>query len=287
LQVDFPCPGCDGETWFPVGVHYYWRAEHQEDGNWYPCQHVRLRRKVLFDLWFPGVSWVALESRRCAGCGLTCYSPRPDDSDLEAKYRFLGQAEKNTATDVAADADWLRAERIFQAVSAVQARPARVLDVGGGDGRMMLPFLAQGARCFLVDYKNSTHMGIERLGSTLAEVPTTMTFDVIICTHVLEHVAHPRRLLEAIIQRMHPDSALYVEVPIEVFRNNAWNPILAEPVTHVNFFTADSMRRLLLLVGYQAGNVEEGEGTYEGRPLPVIRAVATKGNSATMTYGDA
>jgi 2-polyprenyl-3-methyl-5-hydroxy-6-metoxy-1,4-benzoquinol methylase len=280
VDVDFLCPVCDCETWFPVGVHYYWRAEHQEDGNWYRSQYVRRRRRVLFDLWFPGAVWVALSSRCCAACGLTCYSPRPDDSDLEAKYRFLGEMEKDLA-----DTDAPRAARIFEAVSAVQTSPTRVLDVGGSDGRMMLPFLAQGAQCFLVDYKNWTHQGIERLGATISEVPKTMIFDVIICSHVLEHVAHPRGLLESIIQRMHDDGTLYVEVPREVFRSNVRNPIMAEPVTHINFFTADSLRRVLFVAGYQTDTVEECESTYEGRPLPVIRAVAAKANSA-VTYGD-
>ena len=140
----------------------------------------------------------------------------------------------------------------------------------------MLPFLAHGSDCFLVDYANWTQQGILRLGSTLADVPKAMTFEVVICSHILEHVACPRSLLEEVSRVLRDDGVLYIEVPREVFYNNAWNPIIAEPVTHINFFTALTLQYLLLKSGYQPNFLEECAGTYEGRPLPIIRAVATK-----------
>jgi SAM-dependent methyltransferase len=276
VDTTFSCPACNGETWLPVGLHYYWRAEHQANGNWYRDQYVRLCRRVLFEVWFPGADVVILSSRRCATCELTCYCPRPDSFDLEAKYRFLIEAKGVGPRDAAVELDAARAARVYETVCAVQTNPFRVLDVGGGDGRLMLPFLAQGAECYLVDYANWMQQGVQRLGSTLADVPQTMSFDVAICSHVLEHVAYPRRLLEEVRQILSDDGVVYIEVPMEAFRNNAWNPILAEPVTHISFFTAVTLRHLLLTSGYQPNLLEECAGTYEGRPLPVIRAVATK-----------
>ncbi|CAE6860348.1 hypothetical protein R69658_07586 [Paraburkholderia aspalathi] len=278
MDTTFPCPACNGESWLPVGTHYYWRAEHQANGNWYRDQYVRLRRRVLFEIWFPDADVVILSSRRCATCGLACYCPRPDSFDLEAKYRFLMEAKGVGTRDAAVEQDAARAAWVYETICAVQTNPFRVLDVGGGNGRLMLPFLARGAECYLVDYATWTHQGVQRLGSTLADVPQAMSFDVAICSHVLEHVAYPRRLLEEVHRILCDDGIVYVEVPLEEFRNNAWNPILAEPVTHISFFTAVTLRHLLLAVGYQTNLLEECVGTYEGQPLPVIRAVATKSN---------
>jgi SAM-dependent methyltransferase len=125
------------------------------------------------------------------------------------------------------------------------------------------------------------HQGVQRLGSTLADVPQAMSFDLVICSHVLEHVAYPRRLLEEVRQVLCDNGTVYVEVPVEKFHNNASNPILAEPVTHISFFTAVTLRALLLAVGFRIDLLEECTGTYEGQALPVIRAIATKSRSLT------
>lgn len=277
MDTAFSCPVCNGETWLPVGLHYYWRAEHQANGNWHKDLNVRLCRRVLFEVWFPDADVVLLSSRRCSSCDLVCYSPRPDSADLAAKYRFLMEAKG--PRDAAVELDATRAARVYETVCAGRSKPFRVLDVGGGDGRLMLPFLAQGVECYLVDYGKWILEGVQRLGSTLADVPQTMSFDIVICSHVLEHVSYPRRLLEDIRRILCDGGIVYLEVPLEVFRNNAWNPILAEPVTHISFFTTTTLRHLLLATGYQTNLLEECAGTYEGRPLPIIRAVAAKSTS--------
>jgi SAM-dependent methyltransferase len=276
VDTTFSCPVCNGNTWLPVGSHYYWRVEHQVNGNWHKDEYVRTRRRVLFEVWFPDADVVMLTSRRCAICSLTCYCPRPDSPDLEAKYRFLMEATDVDACDAVVEKDAARAAQVYNTICAVQPHSTCILDVGGGNGRLMLPFLAHGAACYLVDFATRMHQGVQRLGSTLADVPQAMSFDLVICSHVLEHVAYPRRLLEEVRQVLCDNGTVYVEVPVEKFHNNASNPILAEPVTHISFFTAVTLRALLLAVGFRIDLLEECTGTYEGQALPVIRAIATK-----------
>jgi hypothetical protein len=67
-----------------------------------------------------------------------------------------------------------------------------------------------------------------------------------------------------------------VEVPLEAFYSNAWNPIVAQPVEHINFFTPEAVQRILSGAGFEADGAHVGWSSYEGRPLPVIRAVGIK-----------
>jgi hypothetical protein len=70
-----------------------------------------------------------------------------------------------------------------------------------------------------------------------------------------------------------------VEVPLEAFYNNAWNPIVAEPVEHINFFTPEGVVRILCSAGFESDGAQVGWSSYEGRSLPVIRAVASSENT--------
>ena len=64
-------------------------------------------------------------------------------------------------------------------------RVHKVLDYGGGDGRLMQAFQNAGKECYLVDYNQSCIPGVTKLADKIQEVE--QTFDLIICSHVLEH----------------------------------------------------------------------------------------------------
>ena len=280
MEMTFPCPACVSDAWEDVGTHLYWRVEHEPDGIWHKDDEVRLRRQVLFDVWFPNVNAVTLKSRRCRVCGTICYAPRPTAADLNRKYRFLraaliGSPAPAMSARVEA-ADTARAVAILQALAPHIAGHARVLDIGGGDGRLMAPFVERGFECYLVDRVDYTCQGVTKLGDSLEELPAESVFDVAICSHVLEHVASPGELLEHVYARLRNGGVVYVEVPLEVFQNNAWNPIVAEPVEHINFFTPEAVDRILRGSGFTVVGAQVGWSSYEGRPLPVIRAVGVK-----------
>lgn len=280
MLMTFPCPACVSDAWEDVGIHPYWRVEHEPDGIWHNNEEVRLRRQVLFDVWFPDANVVTLKSRRCRVCGTICYAPRPTAADLNRKYRFLraaltGSPAPAVSPRVEAE-DAARAVAILDALAPYIAGQARVLDIGGGDGRLMAPFAERGCECFLVDRVDHTCPGVTKLGASLDELPAEPAFDAAVCSHVLEHVASPGELLEHVHARLRGGGAVYVEVPLEVFHNNAWNPIVAEPVEHISFFTPDAVDRILRGSGFKVGGAQVGWSSYEGRPLPVIRAVGVK-----------
>lgn len=268
---------CGAGSWRRHGEHLLRR---DESGL---TSYQALRRRVLFEVWCPGASEVRLRELSCGTCGMCCYAPRPDAADVEAKYRFLQEHERHigasAGTARARALDRARADRTAQALlrHAASGR-LRVLDLGGGDGKLLAPFAERGDEALLVDYNRHPVDGVRRLGDTLEEVPADERFDAAICSHVLEHVPQPLETVHELAAHLHPGAVLYVEVPLEVWRGL---PIARDPVTHVNFFTPGSLRVLLQVGGLQVLESGTRRERYGGLPpRPVAYAVARTGRGA-------
>ncbi|MCJ7509385.1 MAG: class I SAM-dependent methyltransferase [Dehalococcoidia bacterium] len=111
----------------------------------------------------------------------------------------------------AADGEWLSfseapayrlvVPRLFLAGVLAHQRGAKVLDVGGGSGLLLEPFVDR-AKCHLVDIsarlvRQATARGIE---AVVADVDRGLpfvdgSFDVVLCSHVIEHTISTDRLL--------------------------------------------------------------------------------------------
>ena len=95
---------------------------------------------------------------------------------------------------------------------------------------------------------------------------------MIVCNHVIEHVAEPVQTVADLKDRLKPNGTIHIEVPMEIWRKP---PLQEEPITHVNFFVVDTVRRLLEEVGLAVISCEnESYITMAGLKLPAVRAVA-------------
>jgi len=236
----------------------------------------------MFELWFPEADMITLQSVMCGACGFMTYAPRPSEEDLEAKYRFLQATERNIGGQRASPkgqaADRRRATRVYRTIAPyVGSEHVNVLDFGGGNGKLLAPFLERGHSCVLVDYTLEPLPGIQKIGETLEDVPTDRKFDVVICSHVLEHLAQPAQLLRALADHLTTSGVIYGEVPADCWRGI---DIGLDPVTHVNFFTLSSFlevferQKLDVLMGKQM------VGSYgEGR-IEVLLVVARNGGTS-------
>jgi len=237
------CPVCGESRWRTIGTRGY-RLSDIVSLN----EYEQMRYRVLFEVWFPGQSEIELTSRLCRECGFVTYTPRPSADDVEAKYLFLSDINNTDRSPALSTRDPERARLLYRSLRRhlPDGRRARVLDFGGGDGRLMREFLKTMCFCYLVDYSKKACSGIERLGSTEDDIPGDVNFDLIICSHVIEHVADPLQVLTKLKGHLNPNGAIYVELPMEI-----WGaaPLHNEPVTHVNFFTVGSTRRLFERTG--------------------------------------
>ncbi len=275
------CPVCEANDWEVLGRRTYRRSAIATSS-----EYVRKRLRVLFEVWYPDRDEVENTSLLCQRCGMVIYSPRPSGDDLDRKYRFLGTlSEDENQQQITARGEAERAQRLWKKLhSQLPGGTPRVLDFGGGDGRLLRPFAAHGCECFVVDYVDQAVEGVTRLGATLDEVQDSERFEMIVCSHVIEHVAGPRVILQRLREHLVDGGAIYVEVPMEIWRKP---PLHEEPVTHVNFFTVSSLRTLLQSSGLMPLRVKlEGYAHPLGHQAFVVAGIGkyTKGRVPPVDY---
>jgi SAM-dependent methyltransferase len=178
------------------------------------------------------------------------YLPRPSESDLEAKYAALSRFGDNVpGIGEAPERTRLRSQRIYKLVKAhlnQDAPSLRVLDFGGGDGRLLLSFIESGSECDLIDYCAAPIAGANQIGPTIDSLSPARRYDAIICNHVMEHLARPLEILRKLVRNLSPGGVIYVEVPVEMVKRM---PAGTEPVTHCNFFIPESLSTLMQRAG--------------------------------------
>jgi SAM-dependent methyltransferase len=235
-----------------------------------------LRFRVLFEVWAPGVDRLTVRYVLCQGCGLVISAPRPTANEVSAKYAFLGGATSSTvANPVVMPVDRRRSTEILELVSPFLTARARVLDFGGGTGSLMTSFMAQGCECAVIDYAPETIPGVERIGETLDALPADRRFDLIIASHVIEHVTDPVATVRSLADHLAADGLIYLAVPLELAGRA---PRRSDPVTHINFFAEPSVRELLRRTGLVTVTCRTEATTHSGGPRELaVRAIAKLG----------
>lgn len=151
----------------------------------------------------------------------------------------------------------------------------RVLDAGCGDGINLVGLLGIGDRLGLalqlvgVDY-NPVRLAraatldprISLQAASLYQLPfTTGAFDVILCSHVIEHVPDLPLVLSELRRVLRPGGLLIVGVPNEgcataQLRNHWIQPSIARDTDHVNFFTDRTLTAALEGAGFAMRRLE-------------------------------
>ncbi len=263
------CPVCASRQWVTIGRKTWNRADLPSLD---PVLQKRLR--VLYEVWCPGSNEFSATSELCQACGFVIYSPRPTAAEIDAKYRFLTELGPDEAIpSLESEFNQIRTASLFQVLAKHLPQPTgnRLLDFGGGDGRLLKHFIERGDQGFVIDYVRETLPGVAKLGDTLNDLDPQTRFDGIVCSHVLEHVAEPFAVLTQLVKHLAPEGRIFIEVPMEIWKRP---PLQPDPVTHVNFFTEHSLRAMLVRAGLQVDLCRT-----EGIKLPgsmniVVRGIA-------------
>jgi SAM-dependent methyltransferase len=279
MESSFPCPACLSVDWEVIRTHQFARPDDVENELGAGSEYVALRRRVLYEIWFPNAHRVALDSIMCRGCGFITYAPRPTETDMENKYRFLmseegPRAQFRSAKHGASDED-RRAKRVYDKIACHKNDGSfTVLDFGGGDGRLLKPFVERGHLCSLVDLTLEPLPGIRKIGATLDDIPADQKYDVVICSHVLEHLAAPGRIVRGLAGHLATGGVFYGEVPAEICTGTS---IGRDPVTHINYFNRASLEALVVRQGLTPKEVSRTTATVYGARRDVLVIIASSG----------
>jgi SAM-dependent methyltransferase len=276
MQENPNCPICDSRRWRAIAERIHLLSDRERLN-----QYEQARYDVLFKIWLPGQHSVRMRSSLCEDCGFVTNLPRPEAADVDAKYRFLEEQIRDYGERESETVEMARADALWRGLKRFLPEKASILDFGGGDGRLMARFAEHGHCCQLVDYNESPRPFVKKIANTLAELPSDLRVDAVICSHVIEHVVDPVSEMRSLAKCLKPSGVLFVEVPLEIWKRP---PLHDEPVTHINFFTRASLYRAMLeadLVIQSCTYVGSLHPT--GRTMPAIRALGRPGNHKTQS----
>lgn len=216
-----------------------------------------------------GRAYSLCNSLLCEGCGLVFLDLRFDNAAMSRLYAdYRGEAYTNLRDlyepGYCARNKGLQLGITYLADIESFLRPLvpsmpRVLDWGGDTG-INTPFKSHSHFVHVFDISDVTPLpGIARVNLAAALMHS---YDLVVCSNVLEHTPHPAATLAEISRVMNENSVLYIEVPHEVhMRRHATG---AERLKnkrhwheHVNFYTDIALQSLVRASGLEIIRFEE------------------------------
>jgi SAM-dependent methyltransferase len=188
----------------------------------------------------------------CSVCELVFVDPMPSAEQLYAYNRsYFKNAHDGLPTDRAtmlflSDIARLRLRHVRSYLTEWQLSPGSVLEIGPGRGSFCENYLAENPaiKYVVVESDGASQAHLRELGaevfSNLEEMAQMeRQFDLLIMSHVLEHVSTPLEFLRNAVGLLNPGGAIFIEVPC---RDYEFKDVL-EP--HLLFFDKLSMQKML------------------------------------------
>lgn len=208
-----------------------------------------------------------LRYSRCRSCGLTFMNPMPTQRWYDRRYEseyWRGQAKETDPQEEILrrlEKEHLRATAYLHALrTETRTLPTdgRVLEIGCGAGGAVatvaagLGWSAAGVEPDAASRTIADRIGVRVLDAELsAVVARGERFDVVLLSHVLEHVVDPPTFLANVAEVLAPDGRLVIEVP-----NSATNDSLH--LFHPYLFTRRALTTLLSDHGFEAQVIAHG-----------------------------
>lgn len=188
----------------------------------------------------------------CMSCEMIFVSPMPSDEDLanynasyfETAHGGLANSpiEKLFFKGIAS----LRLSYLKKFLERHNIKCRHVLEFGPGPGYFAKCWLEQDHQIIYsaVETDRASHKYLEHLGVNLIRSSDQIQSDVVVMSHVLEHVPNPVEFIKKATQGLIPGGALFIEVPCQDWAHK----LLDEP--HILFFDKNPMRRMLENLGF-------------------------------------
>lgn len=213
-----------------------------------------------------------LQRGSCLTCGLVFASPMPIESALEqfnSSYFSTAHGDQPpSASGVAffSGIARLRLQYIQQYLTKNNIAVSRLLELGPGPGFFARAWLetSPATEYLARETDTSCHAGLQGLGVKLIDrVPLEAggALDMVVMSHVLEHVPHPTRFLADATRSLRDGGALFIEVPCRDHEHKLFD----EP--HLLFFDKKPMEHLL-----HEGGFENIVTSYHGVSIRNLRA---------------
>ena len=215
-----------------------------------------------------GMAYPLCNSVQCTACGALFLDIRFSDSEMSSLYSGYRDEEyaalrdrfepgyKSRNSIIQGGATHIQKVEAF--LSAHVTPPVRILDWGGDTG-LNTPFKSQNKVCHIYDI--SSKPAIQGALRVERNTVGNTNYDLIVLSHVLEHVPYPAKTISEITSVMSKDTVLYIEVPHEDLIRLAPDMLNLHAKKkhwheHINFFTEQSLTSLLEYCGLRATGMQ-------------------------------
>jgi hypothetical protein len=210
----------------------------------------------------------------CINCGMVYADTPLSQAGYDEYYRTLYHTHNGSVADGRHDkvrmslaAEWL--------IHHPLPKQMTILDVGSGSGYLANILRDCGYTVDTLDpYAEADYKG------TIADIPSIMAHDVIILSHVLEHVVDLRQAMLQINGRC---KYVYCEVPDLTLQSHAWTlPYFEISLHHINHFTPSTLIKLFTDFDYFPVAMRREIL----QPTPVVGVLFEKNDGQTDEYFD-
>jgi 2-polyprenyl-3-methyl-5-hydroxy-6-metoxy-1,4-benzoquinol methylase len=224
----------------------------------------------------------------CKDCGFSFLNPRWDESSYlnYYKYDFDNQYRKKKVV-IPPERDcnsyypiYLRIAKHFGEVF-----PAKILDIGCGDGRKLVDFKLKYpvAELFAIEPSAEYEPEIINRGIQLVsndvnsawEQQYYNSFDLIIMRHTLEHFLNPKSVFDKVRKVLKQDGVLYVATPNayqigESVRSSFFR------IVHPFYYNEMSLKNMLQKEGFQIELIQNGDNSHKFEIFALARKTTSK-----------
>ena len=217
-----------------------------------------------------------LKRAHCSACAMGFATPMPAQSALDeynANYSSAahgGQPRDPVARAFFSGIAGLRIAHVERYLNKKGISVARVLEFGPGPGFFARNWMARRPETvyMAVETDASCHDALQKIGVQLVQDPPpgdkgAAAADLIVMSHVLEHVPNPARFLGDATRSLRERGALFIEVPCLDYLHKP----IDEP--HLLFFDKKPMQRLLTTLGFDGIEV-----SYHGKEIDRLRSAS-------------
>jgi len=188
---------------------------------------------------------------RCRRCGFGRPQPLPTEDEILRLYH-----DSYGPRAICDTSDFRERKNVVRTISRLCPPPARVLDVGCGFGQYLDIARRCGFRTFGVEPDRSRAAEAIRKGHNVQigvlshSTFQGVYFDVVIFSHVIEHLSDPAGVVKQIGEHMVRNGLLFIATPNFVGVISAITGLYYTPPEHIAYFTRASLKRLLENCGF-------------------------------------